>query len=403
MPMMATRKDAKMTPSWMFERVGDDEQQHRHQHDDDEDLERAAQPGPLPHVDVDVGGEGAGQGDEHGADERDPAALVEVDQAAGLVGDRAEHPDEEHERGDAEDAQPTGRAHPRRPPQQQHAEDDGEDAEHHGVELDAGRVEADRDVAEDAVVERPRQQPADDHQGAADDGERRALRGVLDARLVRETELAHARSTTFAPRMPCGRKTRTRMRRPKAQTSFHGLPPKVPGMNCTAIASTMPEGQAADDGAPDVADAAEDGGGERLQAGEEAHPEVDVGDLQALRDTGDGGEGGADGERDHDDPVDVDAHQAGGVGVLRDGLHAAAGLGAVDEVPQARGAHEQAADGEQGRALDRHAADLEGRAGDDGDLRERRRAAWRPGSRRTASCRRRAARPPGGTPRCRSP
>ena len=68
--------------------------------------------------------------------------------------------------------------------------------------------------------------------------------------------------------------------------------------------------------------------------------------LQALRDAGDGGEGGADGERDHDDPVDVDAHQPRGVGVLRDGLHAAAGLGAVDEVPQDGGADDEAADGE---------------------------------------------------------
>ena len=64
-------------------------------------------------------------------------------------------------------------------------------------------------------------------------------------------------------------------------------------------------------------------------------------DLQALGDTGDGGEGGADRERDHDDPVDVDAHEARGVGVLRDGLHAAAGLGAVDEVPEAGGAHDE--------------------------------------------------------------
>jgi hypothetical protein len=33
---------------------------------------------------------------------------------------------------------------------------------------------------------------------------------------------------------------------------------------------------------------------------------------------------GADGEGDDDDPVDVDAHEARGVGVLRDGEHPAA-------------------------------------------------------------------------------
>ena len=93
--------------------------------------------------------------------------------------------------------------------------------------------------------------------------------------------------------------------------------------------------------------------------------------LEALGDARDGRERGAEGEGDHDDAVDVDAHEPGGVGVLRDGLHAAAGAGAVDEEPQAGGAHDQAADGEQRGPLDGHAADLERRAGDDVDLRER--------------------------------
>ena len=51
-----------------------------------------------------------------------------------------------------------------------------------------------------------------------------------------------------------------------------------------------------------------------FEAGEEAHPEVDVRVEQALRDAGDGGEESADGERDHDDAVDVDTHEPGGVG-----------------------------------------------------------------------------------------
>ncbi len=83
------------------------------------------------------------------------------------------------------------------------------------------------------------------------------------------------------------------MRRPKAQTSFHAAATERARDELHGHRLDDAEDQPADDGAPDVADAAEHGGGERLEAGEEAHPEVDVADLQALRDTGDGGEGGA--------------------------------------------------------------------------------------------------------------
>ena len=93
--------------------------------------------------------------------------------------------------------------------------------------------------------------------------------------------------------------------------------------------------------------------------------------LQALGDTGDGGEDGAEDEGDDDDPVDVDAHQPGGVGVLGDRLHAAAEPGAVDEVPEEGGADDQGADGEDRGPLDGQPADLQRRAGDDLDGRER--------------------------------
>ena len=83
------------------------------------------------------------------------------------------------------------------------------------------------------------------------------------------------------------------------------------------------EHQATDDGAVDVADT-ENRGGERLQTGQEAHPEVDVVVLEALRDPGDRRQHGTEGEGHHDDPVDVDTHQPGGVGILRHGLHTTA-------------------------------------------------------------------------------
>ena len=96
------------------------------------------------------------------------------------------------------------------------------------------------------------------------------------------------------------------------------------------------EDDAAEHGAVDVADAAEDGGGERLEAHEEAHAVVDVAVLQAVRDRCDGGEEAADGEGDDDDAVGVDAHELCGVRVLRGGLHGAAGAALADEEGRGR-------------------------------------------------------------------
>ena len=47
---------------------------------------------------------------------------------------------------------------------------------------------------------------------------------------VTRSRRSHARSTTLAPSRPWGRKTRTRISRTKAQTSFQAEPPNWPGM-----------------------------------------------------------------------------------------------------------------------------------------------------------------------------
>src|SRR5690606_39432388 len=67
------------------------------------------------------------------------------------------------------------------------------------------------------------------------------------------------------------------------------------------------EDQAAEHGSVDVADAPEDGCGEGLETEDEAHAEVDLTVLQAVGDSADGGEDGAERERDDDDAVGVDA------------------------------------------------------------------------------------------------
>ena len=67
------------------------------------------------------------------------------------------------------------------------------------------------------------------------------------------------------------------------------------------------------DGAGDVADAAEDGRRERLQAGVEAEVEADEAEAQAPDDAGRAGERAADEEGQRDRLVEVDAHQRGGL------------------------------------------------------------------------------------------
>ena len=89
--------------------------------------------------------------------------------------------------------------------------------------------------------------------------------------------------------------------------------------------------EAAEHGAGEVADAAEDGGRERLEAGVEAEVEPDEPEVLTLEDAGRAGQRAADEERHRDRLVEVDAHQLGGLLVLGRRAHRAPEPGPADE------------------------------------------------------------------------
>ena len=99
-----------------------------------------------------------------------------------------------------------------------------------------------------------------------------------------------------------------------------------------AVRLQQPEQQAAHQRAADVADAAEHGRGERLDAGQEA--DVEAGGLEEdhEQEPGGAGEDAAEQERERHDAVDVDAHQLRRLGVLGGGADAAAEAAAVHEL-----------------------------------------------------------------------
>jgi hypothetical protein len=119
------------------------------------------------------------------------------------------------------------------------------------------------------------------------------------------------------------------------------------------------EQDAADHRAGEVADAAEDRGGERLQAGQEAHRVLDRAVVGGVHHPGQRGERGADHEGCRDHGVGLHAHQAGDARVLGGRPHRAAQLGAVDEVHQPgqrdRGRHQD----QDLHGVDDRAADVE--------------------------------------------
>src|SRR5205807_2067011 len=92
--------------------------------------------------------------------------------------------------------------------------------------------------------------------------------------------------------------------------------------------------QAADDRAGDVADAAQHRGGERFDAGHDAHERVDLRVGQAVEDAGHGGQHRADDEGHGDDAVGGDPHQRSRLEVERHGAHGPAELRPVDDVLQ---------------------------------------------------------------------
>ena len=117
--------------------------------------------------------------------------------------------------------------------------------------------------------------------------------------------------------------------------------------------------EAAQHGAGDRADAAENGRDERLQARHGAEQRLDVDDLLRIEHSAHRRQTAADGEGDRDDLVVVDAHQLSRALILRDGAHGLAGARLFDEEVQAD--HQR--DGDDGREhleqLDRLAANLE--------------------------------------------
>ena len=102
--------------------------------------------------------------------------------------------------------------------------------------------------------------------------------------------------------------------------------------------------EAAEHGAGDVADAAEDGGGERLESGVEPEVEADIAEAQAPHDAGGRREGATEEERQGDRLVHVDAHEGGRLAVLGRRAHRAA---------HARPAHEELEGGHQARGRGR--------------------------------------------------
>ena len=116
------------------------------------------------------------------------------------------------------------------------------------------------------------------------------------------------------------------------------------------------EQQAADHGAADVADAAEHGGRERLDAGHEAHG-VAEGEGGAEQEAGRAAERAADDEGARDGLVDVDAHERGGRRVLGDGADAAAELGPGDQPVEEDHHHDRRTDDDDLEQLDLRAVD----------------------------------------------
>ena len=93
---------------------------------------------------------------------------------------------------------------------------------------------------------------------------------------------------------------------------------------------------AAEHGARDVADAAEDRRGEGAQARGVADDEAGVVVIEAEDEPGRAGQRRAEEESGDDDAVDVDAHHARRLLVLRRRLHRLAHLGAAHEKVQAQ-------------------------------------------------------------------
>ena len=126
------------------------------------------------------------------------------------------------------------------------------------------------------------------------------------------------------------------------------------------------DGQAADHGAGDGTDAAQNGGHEGFQAQHRAHGGGGLRIAAAVQHRADAGQGRAHRKGEGNGAVDVDAHQAGGVHVLRDGPHGLAQLGALDKQRQHDHRDDHDRQGQDGGQADVDGADLEHLVGEIG-------------------------------------
>ena len=94
------------------------------------------------------------------------------------------------------------------------------------------------------------------------------------------------------------------------------------------------EQEAAEDGAIDAAEPADDGGGKADDAEIEPDAEIDLVVIEAVHHPGEGGKPRADREGDEHDGGEIDAHGARRFFVLRDGANSQTQLGAVEQVLQ---------------------------------------------------------------------
>src|SRR5918992_4155782 len=92
-----------------------------------------------------------------------------------------------------------------------------------------------------------------------------------------------------------------------------------------------PEEETSHRGAGDAPDPTEHRCGERLDPREESHREDDLVEQEYIEDPSSSGQDTADGERSHDGPIDVDAHQAGDLLVLTHSPHGSPRPGTGDE------------------------------------------------------------------------
>ena len=120
------------------------------------------------------------------------------------------------------------------------------------------------------------------------------------------------------------------------------------------------DGDTADHSARDGADAAQNGGDEGFQAQHGAHRGGGLRVGAAVQHRADAGQRRADREGEGDGAVDVDAHQAGSIHILRDGAHGLAELGLLDEEGQRQHGQHRNDQRDDGGQAQRHLADREG-------------------------------------------